>query len=124
MNARLYHLATRDDWDARGRTYVPGQFAAEGFIHLSTAAQIGGVAERFYRSHDRLVLVTIDPDRVTAPVRYENLEGGETLFPHLYGPLDEQAVIDSRLVRVDDRGRLLAESGGAIELDTGTDAPG
>jgi uncharacterized protein (DUF952 family) len=33
----------------------------------------------------------IDPTRVTAEIRYEGAPGGEQ-FPHLYGPLDPDAV--------------------------------
>jgi uncharacterized protein (DUF952 family) len=40
------------------------------------------------------VLLHIDPARLQAPVRYENLEGGRELFPHVYGPVPVSAVVD------------------------------
>jgi len=52
------------------------------------------VANRLFRGHRDLVLLTIDADRVRSPIRYENLEGGTELFPHVYGSLNVDAVID------------------------------
>jgi uncharacterized protein (DUF952 family) len=37
-------------------------------------------------------LLCIEEEKLTAPVRYENLEGGKELFPHIYGPLNLEAV--------------------------------
>jgi uncharacterized protein (DUF952 family) len=39
------------------------------------------------------LLLTIDPERVTAPIRYDPAENGEE-FPHIYGPLNIDAVVD------------------------------
>jgi uncharacterized protein (DUF952 family) len=36
----------------------------------------------------------IDPARVGCTVRYENLEGGEQQFPHVYGPIPVSAVVE------------------------------
>jgi uncharacterized protein (DUF952 family) len=43
-----------------------------------------------------LLILTIDPTRVEAPVKYENIEGGSELFPHIYGDLDADAIVDVR----------------------------
>jgi uncharacterized protein (DUF952 family) len=40
-----------------------------------------------------LILLHIDPTRLDAKVVYENLEGGEQLFPHVYGPIPVPAVV-------------------------------
>ena len=39
------------------------------------------------------MLLFIDPDKVEAEIIYENLEGGEQLFPHIYGELNVDAVV-------------------------------
>ena len=49
-------------------------------------------ANRYYAGQAGLVLLRIDSDRLNAEVRYENLEGGESLFPHIYGALNLSAV--------------------------------
>jgi len=54
------------------------------------------VADARFAGADDLVLLCVDADRLTAPLRYEPGDPGSTeLFPHLYGPLDTTAVIDA-----------------------------
>lgn len=91
----IFHIARRDDWErgeAKG-SYQPEMFSQEGFIHCSTAEQIIAVANLRFRGQTGLVLLSIDTDRVVHEIRYENLEGGSQLFPHIYGELDPHAVM-------------------------------
>lgn len=102
---RLLHITTAAEWDAaqaRG-THEPDSLRTEGFVHCSTPAQIAGVARRFFRGQRGLVLLEIDPDRLGAEVRFENTEGGEELFPHVYGVIEVAAVIGVRPWSVDTR---------------------
>lgn len=64
-----------------------------GYIHCSFAGQVTAVAERIFRGEAGLVLLVIDPGRLVAPLRHENLEGAQELFPHIYGPLNTDAVV-------------------------------
>jgi uncharacterized protein (DUF952 family) len=50
------------------------------------------VARRLFRGRPDMVLLRIDPDLLESEVRLENLEGGDELFPHIYGDLDLSAV--------------------------------
>ena len=52
------------------------------------------VANQRFRGRQDLILLRIDPARLTAEVRYENLEGGTQLFPHVYGPIPVTAVVN------------------------------
>ncbi len=92
-NNPLYHIAEAEVWEAQkqGDTYVPTDFKREGFIHCSTAAQLPGTAQRFYRGRTDLVLLTLDVSALD--IRYENLEGGTSLFPHIYEPLPQKNVL-------------------------------
>lgn len=93
--ATIFHIAKREVW-AEGRaagTYRPEMFASEGFIHCSTGEQVIGVANNRFREQSGLVLLAIDTNRIMHKIRYENLEGGSQLFPHIYGQLDPDAVI-------------------------------
>jgi uncharacterized protein (DUF952 family) len=93
---RLYHLLTVDAW-RRAReqgAYRPPSLDAEGFIHLSTEVQWPGTRARFYADVPSLLLLVIDPTRVGAEVRYEDADGDR--FPHLYGPLPLDAVVEVR----------------------------
>jgi uncharacterized protein (DUF952 family) len=64
-----------------------------GFIHCSTQEQVVKVANFLDPKRDDLVLLEIDEAKVIANVVYENLEGGDKLFPHVYGPLNADAII-------------------------------
>ncbi|SCL31041.1 DUF952 domain-containing protein [Micromonospora inyonensis] len=93
----LFHIAEAADWQraheagdyrmsTRGRT-----LADEGFIHASRCDQVLGVAEAFYADAGPLLLLHIDPARLTAPVRDDEVAPG-VVFPHIYGPLNLDAV--------------------------------
>jgi len=50
------------------------------------------VANQRFRGQSGLGLLFIDTDKVDAEIIYENLEGGQELFPHIYGELNCDAV--------------------------------
>jgi uncharacterized protein (DUF952 family) len=91
----IFHIAERGAWDdAQARkSYRPEMFSVEGFIHCSTAAQVLQVANTRFRGRRDLLLLSIDTESVEAEIRYENLEGGSELFPHIYGELPTDAVL-------------------------------
>ncbi|GEP34482.1 hypothetical protein NSZ01_22500 [Nocardioides szechwanensis] len=99
---QIFHIATVADWAAAqtsggyttstiGRTLVE-----EGFIHASRADQWQGVRSRFYADvTEPLVLLVIDTERLSSPVVEEAAdESGET-FPHVYGPINPSAVVQT-----------------------------
>jgi glutathione S-transferase len=103
VSSVIYHIATRADWErARAdgeytRSSVDKTLAEEGFIHASQSAQVAGTANRFYRDvPGDLVLLVIDPGLLRAEVRYEDVPGAELPFPHIYGPLNVDAVVAAR----------------------------
>ena len=55
--------------------------------------QVAGVANAFFRGVAKLVVLRIAIDKLNVEVRYEALEGGNVLFPHVYGPLNLDAVV-------------------------------
>jgi len=92
---RIFHITTRAAWDdaqAAG-SYTADSLRTEGFIHCSQAEQVTWVANTRFHGRTDLVLLHVDETAVGAEVRRENLEGGTTLFPHIYGPLPVKAVI-------------------------------
>jgi uncharacterized protein (DUF952 family) len=107
MSELLFHIATAADWRSSDETYVPPQFGAERFIHCSTFGQLEGVAKRKFLGRDDLLVLSIDPTRVRSQIRYENLDGGSEQFPHIYGPLNADAVVGMRSLCVGQDGELL-----------------
>ena len=85
----IYHIATRQAWEqaqVQG-AYTADSLESEGFIHCSTSAQVEGTANRFYHGQGDLVLLHVDDQMLASVLKYENLEGGEGLFPHIYAAL-------------------------------------
>ena len=119
----IFHIATRADWDEtlRSGTYttstVGRTLEEEGFIHASRPEQVAGVFERYYRSLGKpLVLLTIDPSRLTdAEVRFDHV--GDDTYPHVYGPINRAAVVES--VPLDRHGHpeSTVRSGGSARLE-------
>lgn len=103
VDDHIYHLALVADWEAAlesGEYAVSSlgvTLAEEGFIHASRADQWAGVKQRYYSDvTEALVLLVIDPARLQAPLLMEKAPGtGETL-PHIYGPLNLDAVVEIR----------------------------
>lgn len=102
----IYHIATRCDWERARRageyttSTIGKTLADEGFIHASGPGQVADVANTFYRDvADALVVLVIDPRRVRAGIRYEHVPGAASPFPHIYGPLNTDAVIAERPLR-------------------------
>lgn len=91
----IYHITSHAQWlDAlKDGLYRGDTLDTEGFIHCSTAAQVVAVANAFFRGRTDLVLLKIDSNLLHAEVRYEPSEPRQ-LFPHIYGPLNPDAVID------------------------------
>lgn len=83
-----------------------------GFIHLCTAAQLPGVARRFYAGvTDPLVVLVVDLQACAeagSPVRWEPAPDADELFPHVYGPLP-WAAITARLPARFEGGELRVE---------------
>jgi uncharacterized protein (DUF952 family) len=90
----IFHIATRETWDeaARAGEYRADTLATEGFIHCSEAHQVGEVANVRFRGREDLVLLWIEPARVRAEIKYEDASDGSGKFPHIYGPLNIDAV--------------------------------
>ena len=95
----IFHVTSLDAWEAARSTgeyrlSTRGTTLEEvGFIHCSSADQVESVANRVYRGAARLVVLSIDMDRVEPPIRFEDLGGGGELFPHIYGALQTDVVV-------------------------------
>ncbi len=96
----LYHIAIKEDWQRAksNNTYTNSTLGKSldnvGYIHLSYAHQVKLVADFIYKGMSGLVLLKIDPSKLTSRVVVEDVEGTDEKFPHLYGPLNLDAVID------------------------------
>ena len=105
----LFHILPQTIWESAKRSglYHPESLQKEGFIHLSKGNQIQRVANTYYRGQSNLILLEINPNHLNAELRWEPpipphgipqpekalYEPPDQRFPHLYGPLNLEAVI-------------------------------
>ena len=101
----IYHLTDAATWAA---SQAAGEhtgstrgvsLAEEGYIHCSTAEQWPGVVERYYADATDLLLLHLDEARLTAPLVYEQLGTAPAAFPHVYGPINLDAVVQVQRLR-------------------------
>lgn len=91
----IYHITTPLAWNIARKTgcYEGDTLHTEGFIHASTIKQVVKTANRFYFAKRGLLLLKIEASRLKAPLKYEAADGN--LFPHIYGPLNIEAVLEA-----------------------------
>ncbi len=104
----IVHITPRADWEA---ALAAGSYRAEsldlqGFIHCSTVEQVAGVANTRFEGATGLVLLVIDPQRLAAELRYEDSYDTGMEFPHIYGLLNLDAVVNVVDYEVGPNGRF------------------
>jgi uncharacterized protein (DUF952 family) len=90
----IYKIVPRTAWreaEELGRFTGSPVDLADGFIHLSTAAQVAETAARHFAGNADLLLVAVSAADVEPWLRWEPSRGG-ALFPHVYGDLPLGAV--------------------------------
>ena len=92
----IYHITTSPEWKtAREKgSYEAVSLKEEGFIHCSQREQIPGVLERFFAGKTGLVKLHIDPQKLKSRLIYEWSPSLAQTFPHIYGPINTDAVIN------------------------------
>ena len=98
---KIHHIALASDWQRAQQTgaYTTSTLGKtldeEGFIHASRPDQVKQVSDDFYSGiREALVLLDIDTDRLSSPWREDPV--GDDTFPHIYGPLNLDAVVAER----------------------------
>lgn len=72
---------------------------ADGYIHLSSAEQLGETAAKHYAGRTDLMLLSVDLTPLADTIVWEPSRGG-ALFPHIYGTLPTRAVTLARACSV------------------------
>ena len=91
----IYHICERKAWDeaCKNGSYKAGSLLDEGFIHCSMLDQVLRVANSYYRGQKDLVILVIDPTDLLPAVHWEpGSDKPDELFPHIYGPINLDAV--------------------------------
>lgn len=92
----IYHITTVSEWKAAQTkgAYQAASLASEGFIHCSKEEQVAGVLQRYYKDRTDLVKLTIDTAKLKSQLIYEWSKSTEDTFPHVYGPINTDAVVE------------------------------
>lgn len=113
----IYHLAPATRWYSwpENKPYFPVDYEKDGFIHCTLGDELMvKIANRFYRNKPGdYVLLVLDPKKVEefgSPVKWEEATNMTELFPHIYGGIDRQAVVEVRTVQRADDGTFLGWS--------------
>lgn len=90
----IYHIISQSEWNRakQQEIYEPESLKKDSFIHCSTEQQVSRVANSLYQGHDHLLVLAIDEQEVEHEVIYEDLYELNEEFPHIYGPLNVNAV--------------------------------
>jgi uncharacterized protein (DUF952 family) len=95
MTATAFKVLTADQWEQfqRDDTFsgAPADLA-DGYIHLSTADQLGDTLAKHFAGQSGLVIAEIDLSGFGNALKWEVSRGG-ALFPHLYDVLPMRAVV-------------------------------
>jgi uncharacterized protein (DUF952 family) len=138
----ILHLVAKSSWDAlpADAPYIAPSLATEGFVHCSAGyEQMLAVANNFYRGQPGdFVIIEIDPARLTSILKWEapahpthdlppevlaEFEQTAPKFPHVYGPINRDAVVAVRGVTRDAEGGFIAVVAAAAEPASTADAP-
>src|SRR4051812_46661188 len=108
MATRTYHLVPQPYFESQdpAADYRPEAFEREGFIHTTDGDdELILTANRHCKTDPRPYLVLeLDLTRVVAPVRYDD---GRRIYPHIYGPLNRDAILAIRTMRRAEDGTFL-----------------
>ena len=88
----IFHICPQSDWEKaqeRGK-YLDPSLDEVGFIHCSEYGQLISVANHYYSGATDLLILQIDAEKVLPEIRWEAADGDQ--FPHIYGPLNLEAV--------------------------------
>ncbi len=88
----ILHMAVKADWQNAQKcgAYRPPSLHSEGFIHCSSKSQVLDTANRYFIDRQDLILLWIDPQKIKTELRWEASHG--EMFPHIYGPLNLDAI--------------------------------
>ncbi len=91
----IYHIVLPEVW-AKFKDknfYYATSLNTEGFIHCSFAEQIEGVLQRYYQGVGKVLILTIEPEKLTSELVNEPSTNNE-IYPHIYGQINREAIIE------------------------------
>lgn len=91
----IIHLINQGEWESsRGESLLFSESISQfGFVHCCLPEQVPVVLEKWFTQQENVIAVEINSELLDVPLVFENLEGGEEQFPHIYGLVNQNAII-------------------------------
>jgi uncharacterized protein (DUF952 family) len=91
---KILHITSISDWENAKKigVYTAPSLEKAGFIHCSLPHQIPAVANYNFKGQQGLLLLEIVEGKLNHKVKYEDLWNEGQPYPHIYGPLNVDAV--------------------------------
>jgi len=92
--ATIYHITTRKEWKEAEKkgVYESASLKEEAFIHCCDLQQMRAVLKRYYEGQKGLVALLLETEKLSHPLKYEQSPSVKEMFPHVYGPINLDAV--------------------------------
>jgi uncharacterized protein (DUF952 family) len=106
MKKIVFKIATVSEWSkamTAGIYEGSADDRRDGFIHLSSKAQLRGTLEKHFKDKGDLVLIAFEASGLGPQLKWEQSRGGD-LFPHLYGNILAANALWQRPLRHDENG--------------------
>lgn len=108
----LFHATTREIWkeSQKNGLYKPPSLESDGFIHCSRGSQLEDTVNRHFKGYQKILLLVIDLTTLdNEQIKYEEDEEIGEKFPHIYGALSINAIIDKIDIRSESNGEFKIE---------------
>src|SRR4026207_2411258 len=114
----ICHITTKRAWDAPQGSVIfrPPEFDEIGFIHCSSPEQVLFVANALFAGRSGLLMLVVDEVKLKSPVRWGPAPSApgrlppvtqEGFFPHVYGPINLDAVVRTVDLVPNDQGNFV-----------------
>ncbi len=90
----LLHIISTAGWAAARSAGSVRPAEGEEFVHCSDRGVTHVTANKFFHGQGGLLLLVVDPQRLDVPVRWEPVADSPLWFPHVYGPIPVEAVVE------------------------------
>ena len=91
----IFKILSSDEWQTlrkEGETTGAPIDVSDGYVHLSTAAQVAETAAKHFAGAEGLFLLALEADTLGDTLKWEVSRGGAE-FPHLYRKLAMEDVV-------------------------------
>lgn len=100
-----YHMVPRSYFESldSSQDYLPENFSKDGFIHCTDGEyMLSFVANNIYQNvQGEMLVLFLERSKIKSPTRYDD---SEKLFPHIYGPLNRDAIVKISKMSKDSKG--------------------